>query len=319
MSTQTATIDLDLLSDVRKGLCSTPKTLSPKWLYDAVGSYLFEAITHLPEYYPTRAEATILAEHSTTIARFTQADTLIELGSGFSEKTRLLLDTMGSIGNLQRYCPVDISTSALDAAASSLAPSYQGLTIEPVVADFTTFRLPKGTRLVAFLGGTFGNLLPAERSRFLISLRGQMQPGDALLLGVDLVKDPDTLVRAYDDATGVTAAFNLNLLARLNRELGADFDLEAFEHRAVWDADHEWIEMRLHSRREQTVTTLAGGLTIGFATGEELRTEVSAKFRPTSLSRELAASGLTTQHWWTDPHEYYGLTLATPTASHRAG
>ncbi|MEU3571416.1 L-histidine N(alpha)-methyltransferase [Kitasatospora sp. NPDC036755] len=304
-----------LRHDVQHGLTSRPKWLPPKWFYDARGSELFEEITRLPEYYPTRAERAILTARAGEIAAATGARTLVELGSGSSEKTRLLLDALRALGTLETYVPVDVSESALTAAGGALAAEYPGLAVHGVLADFTArLGLPPegGPRLVAFLGGTLGNLLPLERAAFLTGLRAALDPGDFLLLGTDLVKDPAVLVAAYDDSAGVTAEFNRNVLNVLNRELGADFDPDAFEHVAVWDAEQEWIEMRLRSLRAQSVKIPALGLPVEFARGEELRTEVSAKFRRERVAGELAAAGLRLSHWWTDPEGRFGLSLASP-------
>ncbi|MFJ5229845.1 L-histidine N(alpha)-methyltransferase [Kitasatospora sp. NPDC088391] len=304
-----------LRADVREGLTARPKRLPPKWFYDARGSELFEEITRLPEYYPTRAEREILTARAAEVAAVTGARTLVELGSGSSEKTRLLLDALRAAGTLERYVPVDVSESALESAAKALIEEYPGLEVSAVLSDFTAgLGLPEGggPRLVVFLGGTLGNLLPAERAVFLSGLRSQLLPGDALLLGTDLVKDPAVLVAAYDDAAGVTAAFNRNLLAVLNRELDADFDPEQFEHVALWDAEQEWIEMRLRSRRDQTVKVAELGLPVHFEAGEELYTEVSAKFRRERVERELFAAGLRLTDWWTDAAGRFGLSLSRP-------
>jgi L-histidine N-alpha-methyltransferase len=303
--------DAALRADVRAGLTGTPKTLPPKWFYDAHGSDLFEKITALPEYYPTRAEREILRDRAGEIAAATGAATLVELGSGSSEKTRYLLD---ALTGLRGYVPVDVSESALTGAGRALAAERPGLDVHALIADFTAeFTLPDtpGPRLLAFLGGTVGNLLPAERTAFLSTVRALLAPGDTLLLGTDLVKDEEVLVRAYDDAAGVTAAFNKNVLAVIDRELGADFDLAAFEHVAVWDAEREWIEMRLRSRTAQTVKVQALDLAVEFAAGEELRTEVSAKFREQGVRAELAAAGLEPVRWWTDAAGRFALSLST--------
>ncbi|MFE7930092.1 L-histidine N(alpha)-methyltransferase [Streptomyces sp. NPDC057456] len=303
--------DAALRADVRRGLTDTPKTLPPKWFYDAHGSELFERITELPEYYPTRAEREILVDRAGEIAAAARARTLVELGSGSSEKTRYLID---ALTDLDTYVPVDVSESALTQAGQALIAERPGLNVHALIADFTAvLALPDtpGPRLVAFLGGTIGNLLPAERREFLASVRALLAPGDALLLGTDLVKDEGVLVRAYDDAAGVTAAFNKNVLAVVNRELGADFDPGAFEHVALWDAGNEWIEMRLRSRTAQTVKVPALDLAVDFAAGEELRTEVSAKFREEGVRTELAAEGLESTHWWTDAAGRFALSLST--------
>nr|WP_202458791.1 L-histidine N(alpha)-methyltransferase [Streptomyces sp. SID5464] len=302
--------DAALRADVHRGLTDRPKTLPPKWFYDAHGSDLFEKITELPEYYPTRAEREILVARSGDIAAATHARTLVELGSGSSEKTRHLLD---ALTDLHTYVPVDVSGSALTQAGQALAAERPGLDVHALIADFTAeLTLPDtpGPRLVAFLGGTVGNLLPAERAAFLANVRALLAPGDALLLGTDLVKDEEVLVRAYDDAAGVTAAFNKNVLTVINRELGADFEPAAFDHVALWDAEHEWIEMRLRSATAQTVKVPALDLAVDFAAGEELRTEVSAKFRQEGLRSELFAAGLDLAHWWTDGAGRFALSLS---------
>jgi L-histidine N-alpha-methyltransferase len=304
-----------LAADVRAGLTATPKTLPPKWLYDDAGSDLFEQITRLEEYYPTRREREILVAHAADIAAATGASTLVELGSGSSEKTRLLLDALDGAGTLERYVPVDVSDSTLIAAAEALIEDYPGLDVHAVVADFEAHLelLPADpSRLVVFLGGTIGNFEPAPRARFLQAVAETLRPGDAFLLGTDLVKDAGRLVRAYDDAAGVTAAFDRNVLYVVNRELGGDFDPEAFEHLAVWDADEEWIEMRLRSLREQTVHVKALDLEVAFAEGEQMRTEVSAKFTRERVERELAAAGLRPAAWWTDRAGDFALSLALP-------
>jgi L-histidine N-alpha-methyltransferase len=302
-----------LRADVRDGLTATPKRLPPKWFYDARGSLLFEEITRLPEYYPTRTERAILTANAPEIARLTDAKTLVELGSGSSEKTRLLLDAMLDRGTLGSFVPLDVSESALSSAVESLTVAYPGLSITGVVGDLTRHlrHLPDGdSRLVAFLGGTIGNLVPDERAAFLGDLRGALHEGEWLLLGTDLVKDPGMLVPAYDDAAGITAEFNRNVLHVINRELRADFDPLAFEHVAVWDPEREWIEMRLRSTRTQQVEIRDLGLTVPFAEGEEMRTEISAKFRRTGLTAELSASGFALRHFWSDPQDWFGVVLA---------
>ena len=307
-----------LRADALSGLTSQPKSLPPKWFYDAQGSALFEKITELPEYYPTRAEREILHATAAGIAGQTRARTLVELGSGSSEKTRLLLDALRETGTLRCYVPVDVSEPALVAAGVALSAEYPGLDVHAVLSDFEEhLGLPAdggapAPRLIAFLGSTIGNLVPEQRRSFLARLRARLRDGDFFLLGTDLVKDPATLVAAYDDCSGVTAAFNKNVLAVLNTELGADFDPDAFEHVAVWDADAEWIEMRLRSCMAQTVRLPAIGLTVDFADGEEMRTEVSAKFRREGVSGELAAAGFAMRSWWTDAAAQFGLSLSVP-------
>ena len=303
----------ELAADARAGLTATPKRLPPKYFYDARGSALFEQITELPEYYPTRTERAILDRYAAEIAKLSSADTLVELGSGSSAKTRLLLDALRETGTLRRYVPVDVSAAALAGAVGALRSGYPGVVVEPVVADFGRHLdlLPRnGTRLVAFLGGTIGNLDPAQRADFLAGLRAVLSPGDTFLLGVDLVKDSARLIAAYDDAAGVTAEFNRNVLRVLNRELAADFDPAAFGHHAVWDADREWIEMRLRAETAQTVRLADLDLTVRFAAGEELRTEISAKFRRDRVSAELTAAGLVPVAWFTDDDADFALSLS---------
>jgi L-histidine N-alpha-methyltransferase len=304
-----------LADDVRTGLRATPKTLPPKYFYDARGSELFDAITRLPEYYPTRTERAILLGRVAEIAAVTQAETLVELGSGTSEKTRLLLRALRDGGTLRRFVPFDVDPAVLKDATAAVAEEFPGLAVEPVVGDFER-HLPElplhPRRLVAFLGSTIGNLDPAQRAVFLRDVRATLGPGDAFLLGTDLVKSAERLVAAYDDAAGVTAAFNKNLLAVLNRDLGAGFDPDEFDHVAVWDAEHEWIEMRLRSRRDQTVHVSALELAVHFDRGEEMRTEISAKFRRAGVEEELAAAGLRMVEWWTDPAGDFGLSLSVP-------
>jgi L-histidine Nalpha-methyltransferase len=326
-----------LRADVTRGLTATPKELPPKWFYDERGSVLFEEITRLPEYYPTRAEREILSARAAEVAGRTGAVALVELGSGSAEKTRLLLTALtagpvggsaggsasgpaklaGTGGTLRWYLPVDVSRSALLESAQALLEEYPGLAVQPVLADFThqlgvlPGLLPGGgPRLTAFLGGTIGNLEPAPRAEFLADLRAATAAGDWLLLGTDLVKDPAVLVPAYDDAAGVTAEFNRNVLHVINRELKADFDVEAYQHVARWDPEQEWIEMRLRSTRDQEVNIAELDLGVRFAAGEELRTEVSAKFRPERVRTELAAAGFAVEQWWTDQATRFALTLA---------
>ena len=303
-----------LRADVRAGLSADPKALPPKYFYDARGSELFDEITRLPEYYPTRTETAILTERSAEIAELSQARTLVEFGSGTSTKTRLLLRALTDAGTLERFVPVDVDPVVLSEAAEIISAEYPAIAVEPVVADFEApIDVPRGEGpvLIAFLGSTIGNLEPADRRQFLRRVSGVLRPSDTFLLGTDLVKDAGRLERAYDDAAGVTAAFNRNLLVVLNRELGADFDIDAFEHVAVWDPAHEWIEMRLRSNRAQEVWIKDLDLRVRFGAGEELRTEISAKFRPEGVARELRAVGLEVLRFWTDADGDFGLSLAT--------
>jgi L-histidine N-alpha-methyltransferase len=302
-----------LRADVTAGLTATPKSLPPKWFYDERGSVLFEQISRLPEYYLTRAEREILVAHAAEVAARTGARTLVELGSGSGEKTGLLLAALRAHGTLTTYVPMDVSPSALLESGRLLVRDHPGLMVRAVMADFEHQLgvLPVGERrLTAFLGGTIGNLEPPARAKFLAELRASTRAGDWLLLGTDLVKDPAVLLPAYDDAHGVTARFNRNVLQVVNRELAADFDLDAFEHVALWDAEEEWIEMRLRSTRDQQVTVAGLGLGVPFAAGEEMRTEVSAKFRSDGVAAELLAAGFAVRDRWTDGEGRFLVTLA---------
>jgi L-histidine N-alpha-methyltransferase len=302
-----------LQEDARRGLTATPKDLPPKWFYDDRGSQLFDAITRLEEYYPTRCERCILDARADEIAAITGADTLVELGSGTSEKTRLLLDAFARAGQLRRFVPFDVSEMTLRNAADAIAREHTGIEVHAVVGDFERHldRLPPGgRRVVAFLGGTIGNLAPPVRRQFLASVSAGLEPGDTFLLGTDLVKDVGRLVTAYDDPAGVTADFNRNVLRVLNRELGADFDVDAFEHVARWNPDEEWIEMWLRSPAAHAVKIPELQLVVDFAAGEEMRTEISAKFRRPGVETELAAAGLELEHWWTDPAGDFALSIS---------
>jgi L-histidine N-alpha-methyltransferase len=304
-----------LQADVFAGLTATPKSLPSKYFYDQRGSELFDEITRLPEYYPTRTERQILLTYAAEIAVVTRAETLNELGSGTSEKTRLLLDALRDAQTLRRFVPFDVDATVLTEASTAVAADYPGLDVLAVVGDFEHHLelLPRdGRRLVAFLGSTIGNFEPSARAEFLTALRTTLAPGDSLLLGVDLIKDTSRLIAAYDDAAGVTAAFNRNVLSVLNSQLNADFDLDGFDHVAVWNPDQEWIEMRLRSTRAQLVRVAALDLDVTFTAGEEMRTEISSKFRPERLQQELELAGLRSIRWWTDPAEDFALCLSVP-------
>jgi L-histidine N-alpha-methyltransferase len=304
----------ELRGDARTGLLSIPKVLPPKWFYDAAGSELYERITELPQYYPFNAEREILRARADHIAEVSGAQVLVELGSGSSQKTRVLLDALQARGTLHSYVPLDVSEAALREATAALAVDYPGLDVHGIVGDFTHHlaRIPAlGKRLVAFLGGTIGNLQPAERAAFLRSARAILRPGEQLLVGVGLVINPAIMVPAYDDPLGVTAEFNRNVLRVLNRELGANFDIQAFSHRALWNAEREWIEMRLRAERRMTVRIEELGLDIPFAQGEEVRTETSARFRAGGVRAELSAGGFELSQWWTDSKARFALALAT--------
>jgi L-histidine N-alpha-methyltransferase len=302
-----------LVEDVRRGLGSVPLSLPPKWLYDDRGSELFDAITRLPEYYPTERERAILRAHAADIVAASGADTIVELGSGTSDKTRTLLDAFAAAGTLRRFVPLDVSESTLRAAADEIAHAYPGLQVEAVVGDFTLHlgSLPRGgTRMVAFLGGTIGNLYVEERAAFLGALADSLEPGDSVLLGTDLVKSADRLIAAYDDPGGITAEFVLNSLRVLNRELGADFDVDRFRYVAFWDPAMERMDLRVRSEVPQTVRVPGAGLELDLAAGQEIRVEISTKFRPEGIARELADAGLEVAGSWTDPDGDFAVTLA---------
>jgi L-histidine N-alpha-methyltransferase len=305
----------EMARDVREGLTASPKELSPKYFYDERGSQLFEQITELDEYYPTRAEREILAARSGEILTAAGTPgTLVELGSGSASKTRHLLDAMREAGSLRTYVPVDISEEITHETARVLVDEYPGLDVRGLVCDFESHleRIHNGgeARLFAFLGGTIGNLYPGERREFLTRIAALFGPGDHLLLGTDLVKETARLEAAYDDAAGVTAEFNKNVLQVLNRELAADFDLDAFEHVARYDAREERMDIRLRSLAEQTVQVTDLDLTVGFAAGEEMRTEISAKFTRERLDCVYTESGLELCGWFTDAAGDYALSLA---------
>ena len=306
-----------LRADVRAGLTAAVKTLPPKYFYDARGSELFGEITRLPEYYLTRAETSILRRHAADIAELSRCGSLVELGSGTSAKTRMLLRALRDGGTLAEFVPFDVDPAVLAEASDALAAEFPGLRIAPFVGDFERdiAAIPAGgRRTIAFIGSTIGNLEPAARAAFLAQVGAALRPGDTFLLGVDLVKDTGRLLRAYDDAAGVTAEFNRNVLLVINRELAADFAVDDFGHVALWDRDNEWIEMRLRSAREQRVTIGDLGLTVYFTAGEDVRTEISAKFRRAKIEAELAAAGMRTLRFWTDPDGDFALMLAEPRA-----
>ncbi|MHB1519270.1 MAG: L-histidine N(alpha)-methyltransferase [Acidimicrobiales bacterium] len=301
--------------DVRRGLGQDPKSLPPIYFYDDRGSRLFDEITRLDEYYPTRMERSILDAHAGDMAQQSKADTLVELGAGTCEKSRTLLDAMTDAGLLERFVPLDVSETTLWSAATSLAHDYPGLAVNAVVGDFHLHldALPSGgRRLIAFLGGTVGNLDPGERRRFYGALSATMGPEDHLLIGTDLVKDEARLVAAYDDAGGVTAEFNRNVLHVLNRELGADFAPERFEHVARWNEGARRMEMWLRADSEQRVTISDLALEVGYARGEEMLTEISTKFTAPALERELDGHGFEVEAMWKSDGNEFALTMARP-------
>jgi L-histidine Nalpha-methyltransferase len=302
-----------LAFDAMDGLTRPFKEIPPKHFYDTDGSRLFEQIMGLPEYYPTRSERSILEANSAALVEATGAAELVELGSGVPTKTLLLLDAMRDAGTLDRYVPFDVSEVVLCESAKLLVERYPGIRVYGVVGDFErhldALPEPEGPRVIVFLGGTIGNFLPGTRRRFLRSLGQQLRAEDRILLGTDLVKDPALLEAAYNDAAGVTAAFNRNVLAVMNRELGADFDLGSFEHVAFYDREQEWIEMRLRAVRPMEVHIAKLGLDVHFAAREELRTEISAKFTRARLEADLHAAGLVLDQFLTDPDDLFALSL----------
>lgn len=323
----TAPIDVDvqltpeavvaaLADDVQRGLTAPGRWLPARWLYDERGCELFEAITELPEYYPTRAERALLAAHAVDIAAAAPAQVLVELGSGTSEKTRLLIDALRAGGSLHGFVGFDVAEATLRTSLGQLAAAYPGLEVSGVVGDFGSAEhlaaIPAGAgrRMVAFLGGTIGNFDEPHRLAFFATMAGVLAPGEWVLVGTDLVKDPDRLVAAYDDSSGLTAAFERNVLAVLNRELGADFDLDRFEYVVRWNADLERIEMGVRSVGAQQVHIPALDIDLQLADGEEIGTEVSAKFRRAGIGRELDAHGFAVRGWFTDPDGDFAVTLA---------
>jgi L-histidine Nalpha-methyltransferase len=309
-----ATDSSTLADDVLDGLTRPFKELPPKHFYDARGADLFDQICDLPEYYPTRSERAILVARAREIARVTGAEEVVELGSGTAAKTRILLDALFDAGSLRRYVPIDVTEGMIGDCETELASAYPGLEVHGIVGDFELHleHVPPaaGRRLVLLIGGTIGNFTPGRRRGFLRSIAALLRDGDHLLLGTDLVKDPATIEAAYDDAAGVTAEFNLNMLEVINRELGADFDLDAFEHVAFFDREHEWIEMRLRATSPQTVHVSELDLTVNFAAREELRTEISAKFSRERIDADFAAAGLELVEQFVDDDGLFALNLA---------
>ena len=304
-----------MLADTLKGLLGEEKSIPPVWFYDERGSRLFEEITQLPEYYPTRAERALLEAHAPSIAQQSKADTLVELGAGACEKTRVLLTALEETGSLSRYVPFDVSDQFLRAAAATLSEEFESLDIHVVIGDFHHHlaEIPaEGRRMIAFLGGTIGNLNPTQRARFLFDLNCTMSSDDSLLLGTDLVKDRGRLVAAYDDAAGVTADFNRNVLHVLNEQLGGDFDPSLFSHVALWNEDEQWIEMRLRANESNEVSLSEAGITVRFDEGEDVLTEISAKFTPERIEQELVEGGFVVEGMWGAEDGEFLLTLAHP-------
>jgi L-histidine Nalpha-methyltransferase len=303
-----------MAADVRAGLSRPFKELSPRYFYDELGSQLFEQITELPEYYPTRCERSILVEQAGDICKAANHPaTLIELGSGSASKTRVLLDALRDAGCLRTYAPVDISEEITRDTAEKVAAEYPDINVRGLVCDFELdlerVEAP-APRVIALLGGTIGNFAPQQRAGFLRRIANLLGPEDRFLLGTDLVKDRETLEAAYNDSAGVTAAFNKNVLSVLNNTLEADFDLDAFEHVARWDADNLWIDIRLRSLRNQVANVRSLDMQVPFAAGEEMRTEISTKFARPGLEGIYAEAGLELTDWFTDPEGLFGLSLA---------
>ena len=315
-----AALQAALRHDVRTGLARPPRTMPPVWFYDDRGCELYEQITKLPEYYPFRTEQALLRRAAGQIAEAAGASVLVEIGSGNSEKTHELLTAMArSTAGLDGYVSFDVAEATLRSAADTIAEEL-GIDVHAVVGDFREHldAIPRdgAARLVAFLGSTIGNFTPTERREFLASVAAHLRASDRFLLATDLVKPAERLVAAYDDSAGVTAAFNLNLLDVLNRELGADFVPARFEHVAAWNAEQRWIEMRLRATSAMTVRLPAVDMVVPLEAGEEIRTEISSKFTPSQVSTELAAAGLEAMGLWTDPAGDYLLTLARPVDHH---
>jgi L-histidine N-alpha-methyltransferase len=304
-----------MAADVRAGLTKPFKELKPRYFYDERGSELFDRITELPEYYPTRCERAILNRHAPEIARRSQAQELVELGSGSASKTRALLYAMAGTGGLRRYVPLDCSAAVLERSAAELVDAYPGLAVHGVVGDFERHleHIPRGEgRLVAFLGGTIGNLYPEQRLAFLDGLREQLGSGDWLLLGTDLVKDVETLEAAYNDAEGVTAEFNRNVLRVINKDLDGDFDPDSFDHVAFYDDENARVEMRLRAVGPQRARVEKADLDVRLADGEEIRTEISSKFTAQGIVDELAESGFALEAFYTDAEDRFGVSLLRP-------
>jgi L-histidine N-alpha-methyltransferase len=303
-----------MAADVRAGLTRPFKELSPRYFYDERGSELFEQITELDEYYPTRSERAILdAEAARICEAANRPASLIELGSGSARKTQVLLDAMRDAGCLETYCPVDISEEITRDTAERIAAEYAGVSVRGLVCDFEfdLERVPVGgPRVIALLGGTIGNFAPHQRASFLRRIANLLDEDDRFLLGTDLVKDPALLEAAYNDSRGITAEFNKNVLAVLNRQLGADFDIDSFEHVARWDRENLWMDIRLRSLANQVVNFSALNMLVPFGAGEEMRTEISTKFLRPGLEGIYAEAGLELTDWWTDPEGLYALSLA---------
>jgi L-histidine N-alpha-methyltransferase len=311
----TPVADPRMLAEVAAGLAAPQKELSPKYFYDHRGSELFEEITRLPEYYPTRAERSILESWMPRLIRTLGTRGLVELGAGSAEKSRIILDAMRAAGTAEVYVPIDVSASFLGATAARLRREYPGLVVEPAVADISEElnlprRLPRPT-LFAFLGSTIGNFYPTAAIRLLRRVRAAMEPGDRFLMGADLRKDVAVIEAAYNDSRGVTAEFNRNMLRVLNQELGADFDPDAFEHVAFYERTLHRIEMHLVSTRPQVVEVPGIGSVV-FEQGETVRTEISSKHDRDSVAAMFEPAGLRIESWRTDPNGLFALVVGAP-------
>src|SRR6201996_2874292 len=313
-----ALVSSPIASEVLHGLTAQPKTLSPWLFYDEAGSQLFEDITELPEYYVTRTERHILAAHANEIVAAAAGGrplTMIELGAGTATKTGLLLKAVVRLQGGVRYCPIDVSETALDQAKTRLEAELPDVTVEPIVADYTEGMrqnngAPSDRRLVLYIGSSIGNFSPADAVDVLRGVRTQLRPGDGLLLGTDMVKDTRVLLAAYDDAAGVTARFNLNVLTRINRELDARFNTNFFRHQARWNEQQSRIEMHLESLLTQRVSVRALDLQVRFKLGETIHTENSYKFTDERAQALLNRAGFKVRQQWSDVHGWFGVYLA---------
>jgi L-histidine Nalpha-methyltransferase len=295
-----------------RSLQAEPKELPAVWLYDERGSRLYEEITRLPEYYLPRREGEILRARVATIAGRTQATTLVELGAGNAKNTRLLLDALENAGTLERFVPLDVSEQTLRESAEEIAAAYPGISVEPIVGDFERDLelLPEGgRRLIAFLGSTIGNLYPEQRASLLTVVADTLVPGDAVLIGVDLVKDVARLEAAYNDPQGVTEAFVRNALTAVNRELDATFDQRRFLYQARWDPEHEWMDIGFRAQEAHAVSIRRLGIELTFERDEPLRVEISSKFRRERFELEAARARLRVESWWTDRADDFAVAL----------
>jgi dimethylhistidine N-methyltransferase len=304
-----------IAEDVISGLSASPKRLPPRLFYDAAGSDLFEQITELPEYYLTRTERAILSQHASEMLKNAgEGLTLIELGAGTASKTKVIIEALLRQQMSGTFYPIDVSASALEIARDTLKLEFPALKVRPLVGDYSAglsqLSGTPGRKLVLYIGSSIGNFEPDEAGALLKTIRQSLAPGDALLLGADMVKDEAVLLAAYNDEQGVTARFNLNILARINRELGGDFDLTAFRHWAIWNAAESRIEMHLESLRTQTVNISEIDMRVRFRRGETIHTENSYKFTPAMVREILSAGGFDLEKTWMDEKKWFGVHLA---------